>query len=98
VGVDGLRLHDWILATPTFAGTYGCAGTNSAGPGYTGAADGGLDDEIVAAAEVGIGATIMGRNMFGPVRARGVIPGQCHRNSGRVGGETNDLSITRFSC
>jgi len=28
----------------------------------------GLDDEFVAAGDAGIGATIMGRNMFGPIR------------------------------
>jgi dihydrofolate reductase len=30
--------------------------------------DEGIDDDFVAAGDVGIGATIMGRNMFGPIR------------------------------
>jgi dihydrofolate reductase len=28
----------------------------------------GMDDDLIAAGEAGIGATIMGRNMFGPIR------------------------------
>lgn len=57
LGAGGERLHEWALATRTFQGA-------DAGPD----ADTGIDDAFMAAGDVGIGATIMGRNMFGPVR------------------------------
>ena len=49
-------LHEWMFATRT--------GRQSSGT----TAYEGLDDEFAAAGDVGIGATIMGRNMFGPIR------------------------------
>jgi len=52
LGVGGERLHEWAFATPTF----GAEG------------DGGIDEEFAARMNAGIGATIMGRNMFGPIR------------------------------
>lgn len=57
VDVPGPGLHDWMFATRT-------------GRKMLGEADGseGLDDKFVAAGDVNIGATVMGRNMFGPVR------------------------------
>lgn len=58
LGIDGERLHEWVFATRTARQVHGM----DAG-GETG-----LDDEYIARAEVGIGATVMGRNMFGPVR------------------------------
>ncbi len=57
VGVGGMPLHEWIFATRTFRSMTGQEG---------GAA--GLDDDLMEAGFDGIGATIMGRNMFGPVR------------------------------
>ena len=57
LGVGGERLHEWALATRAFRQTHGM--------------DGGAetpDDRFIAQGELGIGATIMGRNMFGPVR------------------------------
>jgi dihydrofolate reductase len=57
LGVGGLALHDWIFATRTFRGMVGLPGGET-----------GPDDALVAAGFDGIGATIMGRNMFGPVR------------------------------
>jgi dihydrofolate reductase len=57
LGVDGLRLHEWVFATRYWSDTRG---------GPAGAA--GIDDQFVARGDTGIGATIMGRNMFGPVR------------------------------
>ena len=57
LGVGGLGLHEWVFATRTWSRTHG-----------TGSGDEGLDDEFVAQGDVGIGATIMGRNMFGPIR------------------------------
>jgi dihydrofolate reductase len=57
LGVGGPRLHDWIFETRT-------------GREMIGEPDGdtGVDDDLVAAGFTGIGATVMGRNMFGPVR------------------------------
>jgi dihydrofolate reductase len=56
LGEGGLALHNWAFATRTFRATHGMEGGEA-----------GLDDDR-AAAWTNIGATIMGRNMFGPVR------------------------------
>jgi dihydrofolate reductase len=57
LGVGGTRLHEWVFATESARATHGMEGGAS-----------GLDDAFVARGTEGIGATIMGRNMFGPVR------------------------------
>lgn len=57
LGIGGESLHDWAVATPTF---------NAADP--TAAEPVSVDDEYVQRNWRNIGATIMGRNMFGPVR------------------------------
>ena len=57
LGVDGQRLHDWAWTTRTFQKMVG--------------GDGGeenVDDRFAARTGEGLGATILGRNMFGPVR------------------------------
>jgi dihydrofolate reductase len=54
LGLGGRQLHQWAFATATFHGTEG-GGT-------------GVDDDFVKLGEENIGATVMGRNMFGPVR------------------------------
>jgi dihydrofolate reductase len=59
LGVGGEQLHEWVFANPT-----GRALLGEPDPGGVP----GIDDEFVARGEQGIGATIMGRNMFGPVR------------------------------
>ena len=58
LGEGGPALHEWAFATRTFRATHG--GTDD---GETG-----LDDDRIAAMFENVGATIMGRNMFGPVR------------------------------
>jgi len=58
LGVGGERLHEWVVATRTFRAVHG------GGEGGTT----GVDDAFAARAEENIGATIMGRNMFGPIR------------------------------
>ena len=63
LGAGGERLHEWVFATRTFRDRYG---TGDGGP-CDGTATG-LDDIFMAAGDAGIGATIMGRNMFGPIR------------------------------
>jgi dihydrofolate reductase len=58
LGVGGPGLHEWLVATRTFHQMYGMDG-----------GDEGLDDEFAAqGVQAGFGATIMGRNMFGPIR------------------------------
>lgn len=57
LGVGGERLHDWFFPTRTFQGMYGDA------QGETG-----VDDDFAEPSMKGIGAWIMGRNMFGPIR------------------------------
>lgn len=58
LGVGAERLHDWITGTRAWRRVHGMDGGTEGGP----------DEEFVARADAGIGATIMGRNMFGPVR------------------------------
>ncbi|GGJ82954.1 deaminase reductase [Pilimelia anulata] len=57
LGVGGEPLHEWAYATRTFRRMIGATGGEA-----------GTDDGFMAAGDIGIGATIMGRNMFGPVR------------------------------
>lgn len=56
-GVGGLALFGWQLATRTFHQMQGKEGGTT-----------GIDDDFVARGFEGIGAWIVGRNMFGPVR------------------------------
>jgi dihydrofolate reductase len=58
LGVGGTRLHDWVFATRT-----GRRMLHLEGEGQSG-----LDDDFVAQGDIGIGATVIGRNMFGPIR------------------------------
>jgi dihydrofolate reductase len=57
LGVGGTALHDWTFATRTFQRMFGQDGGAS-----------GIDDAFVARGFENIGAWIIGRNMFGPVR------------------------------
>jgi dihydrofolate reductase len=57
LGVGGESLHEWFIPTRAFQRINGKSG------GTTGA-----DDDIAARFGVGVGAWIMGRNMFGPIR------------------------------
>ncbi|MGH9014372.1 MAG: dihydrofolate reductase family protein [Acidimicrobiia bacterium] len=57
LGVSGTRLHEWMFATRMGRQMLGEDG-----------GDEGLDNEFATQGDVGIGATIMGRNMFGPIR------------------------------
>jgi dihydrofolate reductase len=58
LGEGGLALHEWAFATRSFRATHGLEGEGETG----------LDDDIAASWNENIGATIMGRNMFGPDR------------------------------
>jgi dihydrofolate reductase len=57
LGVGGEALHDWLVGARTWRQVHGKEG---------GAA--GIDDEFAARSSRDVGAWIMGRNMFGPVR------------------------------
>jgi dihydrofolate reductase len=56
-GEGGLVIMEWALGTRTFKKMFGDEGGST-----------GIDDEFAAKADEGVGATIMGRNMFGPIR------------------------------
>jgi dihydrofolate reductase len=60
LGVGGERLHEWVFATPTGLAMLGESEPPGGAPG--------TDDRFLARGEENIGATIMGRNMFGPLR------------------------------
>src|SRR6185503_7370350 len=57
LGVGGESLHEWFIPTRTFQAMFGKEdGTR------------GVDDDFAARGFASIGAWILGRNMFGPVR------------------------------
>jgi dihydrofolate reductase len=57
LGVGGLSLHEWMYGTRTFQNLFGD------GKGETG-----IDDDFAARGFENIGAWILGRNMFSPMR------------------------------
>ncbi len=57
LGENGESLHEWVFAT-----RYGRRMIGEEG------GDEGIDQEFLERGDIGIGATIMGRNMFGPIR------------------------------
>jgi dihydrofolate reductase len=57
LGVGGMALHEWVFATHTFRKMHGGEG------GATG-----IDDDFAARGFENVGAWIIGRNMFGPIR------------------------------
>jgi dihydrofolate reductase len=57
LGVGGLALHEWVLGTRTFQQVFGRDGGTT-----------GTDDDFAARGFANIGAWILGRNMFGPIR------------------------------
>lgn len=57
LGRGGERLHEWAIPTRAFQRLHGREGGET-----------GPDDDVLAEAFENLGATIMGRNMFGPVR------------------------------
>ena len=57
MGVGARGLHEWVFATRFGRAMFGGEG------GATG-----VDNDMLEAGVEGIGATVMGRNMFGPVR------------------------------
>ena len=57
LGVGGEDLHDWLVNTRTFKRMQGREG-----------GDTGIDEDFAARGMAGVGAWILGRNMFGPIR------------------------------
>ena len=57
MGAGGMALHEWVFGTRTFRKMFGQDGGTT-----------GVDDEFAARGFENVGAWIMGRNMFGPVR------------------------------
>ena len=57
LGVGGEALHDWIISTRAWRQMHGKEG------GATG-----IDDDFAARGFKNVGAWILGRNMFGPIR------------------------------
>ncbi len=57
IGVGGERLMDWFFPTRTWQQMHG-----------TGDGETGVDDQLAAQGMTGLGAWILGRNMFGPIR------------------------------
>ncbi|HEY4311323.1 MAG TPA: dihydrofolate reductase family protein [Pirellulales bacterium] len=61
LGKGGMALHQWFFSTQTFARMNGQEGAGQ-----------GIDNDFAARCTVNVGAWVLGRNMFGPVR--GVWP------------------------
>jgi len=57
LGIGGPELFDWFFHTRTWGGMHGQEGGEA-----------GIDDDFAARGMAGVGAWILGRNMFGPVR------------------------------
>lgn len=64
MGLGGMALHEWVFPTQTFRRLH----ADMALPGGDGEGTTGIDERFAARGFEGIGAWIMGRNMFGPVR------------------------------
>ena len=57
LGVRGMELHTWFIQTKAFKTTHGESGGTT-----------GVDNDVAAQSLENLGAWILGRNMFGPVR------------------------------
>jgi dihydrofolate reductase len=65
MGAGGMALHQWVFGTKTFTKIAGGSAGDLIGDA---AGRGGVDDDFAARGFENLGAWIMGRNMFGPVR------------------------------
>ena len=66
MGRGGMALHGWFLSTPTFQRMHAPSGDDAKVSGTT--APTGVDDAMAQKGFHNLGAWIIGRNMFGPVR------------------------------
>jgi dihydrofolate reductase len=57
LGIGGMALHSWVFPTHTFRAMVGQEGGST-----------GIDDDFAARGTANLGAWILGRNMFGPIR------------------------------
>ena len=57
LGIGGMGLHQWAFATRTFRTMFGQEGGST-----------GVDDQFAQRGFANVGAWVLGRNMFGPVR------------------------------
>ena len=57
MGAGGMALHDWAFGTRTFRAMFGQEGGST-----------GIDERFAARSFENVGAWILGRNMFGPIR------------------------------
>jgi dihydrofolate reductase len=57
LGIGGESLHDWLVSARSWRQHHGMEGGTE-----------GIDDDFAARGHRGVGAWIMGRNMFGPIR------------------------------
>src|SRR3954470_9293010 len=57
LGIGSMQLHQWVFPTRTFQTMFGKEGGTT-----------GIDDDFAARGMEGLGAWILGRNMFGPLR------------------------------
>jgi dihydrofolate reductase len=57
LGAGGMQLHSWVFPTQTFRRMMGGEGGTT-----------GIDDDFAARGIANLGAWILGRNMFGPIR------------------------------
>jgi dihydrofolate reductase len=69
LGVRGLELHNWFFLTDVFKKIHGESGGTSSGTS-------GIDNDFAAQSFENVGAWILGRNMFGPVRGPWSTPAQ----------------------
>jgi dihydrofolate reductase len=81
LGIGGPEAFDWFFHTRTFQRMHG-----------NGEGEANADDAFAARSFDNIGAWIMGRNMFGPIRGPGPT------TSGRAGGATSRSITCRCSC
>lgn len=57
LGIKGMELHQWAFATKMFQTMIGASGGEE-----------GVDNDVMSKTFENVGAVIMGRNMFGPIR------------------------------
>jgi dihydrofolate reductase len=81
LGIGGKDLHGWFVGTRAWQRMHGQEG-----------GAGGIDDDFAARGFENVGAWILGRNMFGPVRGPGPT------STGRGGGATTRPTTCRCSC
>jgi dihydrofolate reductase len=65
LGMGGEALHEWFVSTPSFQRSHGEGGASSAEDATQSA---GVDEDFAARSMENLGAWIMGRNMFSPMR------------------------------